>query len=57
MVRVSFRILLFLAVLAAGRAVIAGFVRVDEPNEVVVVVVTGGGCTSDAATVKASRED
>ncbi len=57
MVKVSVRILLLLAVLAAGRAVIAEFVQLDGHNEVVVVVMQGGACTSDDSAVVDSRED
>ena len=57
MVRVSVRILLLLAVLAAGRAVIAGFMQADERNEVIVVVMPGGECTSENSAVADSRED
>ncbi|MFC1640280.1 hypothetical protein ACFL3B_05920 [Gemmatimonadota bacterium] len=52
----SFRILLLLAVLAAGRAVIAGFVQADKHKEVVVVVMPGGECTSHDSAVDDSRE-
>jgi hypothetical protein len=57
MLRVSVRILLLLAVIAAGRALIAGFVRADERNEVVVVIMPAGGCTAEASAVDDSRED
>ena len=49
MVKLSVRILMLLAVIAAGRAVIAGFVQTDPPNEVIVVVMPGGGCTSNGS--------
>ena len=49
MVKLSVRILMLLAVIAAGRAVIAGFVQADPPNEVIVVVMPGGGCTSNGS--------
>ena len=49
MVKMSVRILMFLAVIAAGRAVVAGFAQTDQPNEVIVVVMPGGGCTSDGS--------
>lgn len=57
MVRVTVRILLLLAVVAAGRALIAGFVRADERNEVIVVIMPAGECTADASAVEDSRED
>ncbi len=57
MVRVSVRILLLLAVLAAGRAVISGFIQADGRKEVIVVVMPGGECTPDAPAVDDSRED
>lgn len=49
MVKLSVRILMFLAVIAAGRAVIAGFAQADQPNEVIVVVLPGGGCPSNGS--------
>lgn len=49
MVKLSVRILMLLAVIAAGRAVFAGFVQADQPNEVIVVVLPGGECTSDGS--------
>jgi len=57
MVRVTVRILLLLAVLAAGRMVLAGFLQADGHNEVIVVVMPGGECTSDVPAVHKSRED
>jgi len=43
MVKVCFRILLLLAVIAVGRAVVSGFLPVDEPQKVLLVVVTEEG--------------
>ena len=57
MVRVSVRILLLLAVLAAGRAVVAQFLQPAESDRVLVVVVRGGECTADTSAIDLSRED
>ena len=57
MVKVSVRILLLLAVVASGRAVIAGFFQADERNDLIVVVMPGGECTADLSAVGDSRED
>ena len=57
MVRVSVRILLLLAVLAAGRAVIAQFLQPDESNKVFVVVVRDGECSCETSAADLSRED
>ena len=56
MVKLSVRILMFLAVIAAGRAVVAGFAQADPPNEVIVVVLPGGGCTSDGSAIADATE-
>ena len=57
MVRVVVRILLLLTVLAVGRVAISGFFQSDERNEVIVVVMPGGECTSEAFAANDSRED
>lgn len=55
MVRLTLRILLLLSVLALGRAVVSGFLRSNEREEVTVILMFDGVCTSEAIAPIHSR--
>ena len=48
MIRLTVRILLLLAVIAVGRIALGGFGATREPTDVIVVLMPGANCTSDA---------